>query len=111
MACSAKPPWWSLRAQRSNLPRRVWHPVRDPPGRPGLWPFIAVAGAVHVPATRTNDIVRGRRGVSADTAMRLARYFRTSERFWLNLQLEYELRQARLELADRVRREIKPRAA
>ena len=43
--------------------------------------------------------------------MRLARYFRTSERFWLNLQLEYELRQARLELADRVRREIKPRAA
>jgi len=51
------------------------------------------------------------RGVSADTAMRLARYFRTSERFWLNLQLEYELRQARLELAGRVRREIKPRAA
>jgi len=71
----------------------------------------ALAGALRVPATRMNDIVRGRRGVSADTAMRLARYFRTSERFWLNLQLEYELRQARLELADRVRREIKPRAA
>lgn len=71
----------------------------------------ALAGALHVPTTRMNDIVRERRGVSADTAMRLARYFGTSERFWLNLQLEYELRQAQLELAEQVRREIEPRAA
>ncbi len=71
----------------------------------------ALAGALHVPTTRMNDIVRERRGISADTAMRLARYFGTSERFWLNLQLEFELRQAQLELAERVRREIEPRAA
>ncbi|WP_019592239.1 MULTISPECIES: HigA family addiction module antitoxin [unclassified Thioalkalivibrio] len=71
----------------------------------------ALAGALHVPTTRMNDIVRERRGISADTAMRLARYFGTSERFWLNLQLEYELRQAQLELSERVRREIEPRAA
>lgn len=71
----------------------------------------ALAGALHVPATRMNDIVRERRGISADTAMRLARYFGTSERFWLNLQVEYELRRAQIELADRVRSEIEPRAA
>ncbi|WP_026300803.1 MULTISPECIES: HigA family addiction module antitoxin [unclassified Thioalkalivibrio] len=71
----------------------------------------ALAGALHVPTTRMNDIVREQRGISADTAMRLARYFGTSERFWLNLQLEFELRQAQLELAERVRREIEPRAA
>ncbi|WP_018176227.1 MULTISPECIES: HigA family addiction module antitoxin [Thioalkalivibrio] len=71
----------------------------------------ALAGALHVPTTRMNDIVRERRGVSADTAMRLARYFGTTERFWLNLQVEYELRRAQIELADRVRSEIEPRAA
>ncbi len=71
----------------------------------------ALAGALHVPTTRMNDIVRERRGVSADTAMRLARYFDTSERFWLNLQVEYELRHAQLEGADRIRQEISPRAA
>ena len=52
----------------------------------------ALANALHVPATRMNEIVRGNRGVSADTALRLARYFGTSARFWLNLQTEFELR-------------------
>ncbi|MGX1201850.1 HigA family addiction module antitoxin [Marinobacter sp. MBR-105] len=71
----------------------------------------ALANALHVPATRMNEIVRGNRGVSADTALRLARYFGTSARFWLNLQTEFELRQAEVEKAAKIAKEIKPRAA
>ena len=51
----------------------------------------ALAKELHVPATRLNNIVRGRRGVTADTALRLARYLGTSAKFWLNLQSAYEL--------------------
>ena len=58
-----------------------------------------------------NEIVRGNRGVSADTALRLARYFGTSARFWLNLQTEFELRQAEVEKAAKIAKEIQPRAA
>ncbi|ERS04405.1 addiction module HigA family antidote [Marinobacter nauticus] len=71
----------------------------------------ALANALHVPATRMNEIVRGNRGVSADTALRLARYFGTSARFWLNLQTEFELRQAEVEKAAKIAKEIQPRAA
>jgi len=55
----------------------------------------ALSKTLHVPATRMNEIVRERRGISTDTALRLARYFGTSERFWLNLQMEFDLREAR----------------
>jgi addiction module HigA family antidote len=58
-----------------------------------------------------NEIVRENRGVTADTALRLARYFGTSERFWLNLQTEYELRRAQITKAAQVAREVRPRAA
>ena len=58
----------------------------------------ALSKALNVPATRMNEIVRENRGVSADTALRLARYFGTSARFWLNLQTEFELRQAQLRI-------------
>ena len=71
----------------------------------------ALANALHVPATRMNEIVRGNRGVSADTALRLARYFGTSARFWLNLQTEFELRQAEVEKAAKIAKEIQPRVA
>lgn len=71
----------------------------------------ALSKALHVPATRMNEIVRGNRGVTADTALRLARYFGTSERFWLNLQTEYELRQAQISKSQQVEKEVKPRAA
>lgn len=71
----------------------------------------ALSKALHVPATRMNEIVRENRGVSADTALRLARYFGTSERFWLNLQTEYELRQAQISKAAQVEKEIRPYAA
>ena len=54
----------------------------------------ALAIALRVPAPRVNDIVRERRGISPDTALRLARFFGTSAQFWLNLQSLYELRVA-----------------
>src|SRR4249920_705439 len=50
-----------------------------------------LAKAVSVPARRINEIVHGKRRISADTALRLARYFGTSERFWINLQARYDL--------------------
>jgi addiction module HigA family antidote len=67
--------------------------------------------ALHVPTPRINDIVRERRGVSADTAMRLARYFGGDARSWLNLQTAYDLRLAEIEHAKRIAREVKPAAA
>lgn len=50
-----------------------------------------LARAIDVPPRRINEIVHGKRGISADTALRLARYFATSERFWLNLQNRYDI--------------------
>ncbi|MEQ5814216.1 HigA family addiction module antidote protein [Marinobacter sp. NFXS11] len=69
----------------------------------------ALAKELYVPAQRLNEIVRERRGVTADTAMRLARYFGTTEQFWLNLQTDYDLRRARAEKADQIKDLIKPR--
>lgn len=71
----------------------------------------ALAKALNVPAPRINDIVRERRGVTADTAMRLARYFGGDTRSWLNLQAAYDLRIAEIENAKRIKREITPAAA
>lgn len=71
----------------------------------------ALAKALNVPAPRINDIVRERRGVSADTAMRLARYFGGDARSWLNLQAAYDLRVAEIENSRRIEREIVPAAA
>ena len=51
----------------------------------------ALAKELHIPTTHLNDVVRGRRGVTADTALRLARYLGTTAQFWLNLQLIYDL--------------------
>lgn len=61
-----------------------------------------LAVAVGVPPRRINEIVHGKRGISADTALRLARYFGTSERFWLNLQSRYDIELER----DRLAREL-----
>lgn len=71
----------------------------------------ALARALGVPRTRISDIALGRRAVTADTAMRLARYFGTSADFWLGLQLDYELDEARRSSGDRIRAEVAPRAA
>ena len=68
----------------------------------------ALAKALNVPAPRINDIVRERRGITADTAMRLARYFGGDARSWLNLQAAYDLRVAEIENAKRIEQEIIP---
>jgi antitoxin HigA-1 len=70
----------------------------------------ALAKALSVPTTRINDIVRERRGINADTAMRLARYFGGDARSWLNLQTAYDLRVAEISNAKRIQREIAPAA-
>ena len=71
----------------------------------------ALAKALNVPSPRVNDIVRERRSVTADTAMRLARYFGGDARSWLNLQAAYDLRVAEIRNAKRIKREIAPAAA
>jgi addiction module HigA family antidote len=60
-----------------------------------------------VPARRINEIVHGKRAISADTALRLARYFSLSERFWLNLQARYDLEVQKDRLANRLEAEVK----
>ena len=67
-----------------------------------------LAKALGITAARLNDIVRGRRGVTADTALRLARYLGTSAEMWMGLQADYELRLAR-EKAAAINRAVKPR--
>jgi len=59
---------------------------------------------IHVPASRVNDIVREKRGVTADTAVRFAKFFGTSEQFWMNLQTAYEIRSARQKLSQTLSR-------
>lgn len=61
---------------------------------------------LHIPANRLTEIIRGRRGITADTALRLARYFDTSAELWLGLQADYELRKAKDEIGSRVEREV-----
>ena len=64
------------------------------------------AREMSVPPRRRNEIVHGERRVTADTALRLARYFGTSERFWLGLQADYDLEEARRVLGGRLEREV-----
>lgn len=71
----------------------------------------ALAKAIHVPRSRANDIVLGRRGVSADTAIRLGRFLKTSPEFWVNLQARYDLDVAKKALRGAVERDIEPFAA
>jgi antitoxin HigA-1 len=61
-----------------------------------------------MPATRVGEILHGRRGISTDTALRLARYFGTSAEFWINLQAAHDLSKARLELERDIERDVKP---
>jgi len=68
----------------------------------------ALAMELHVPAPRINDIVRARRSVTPDTALRLARYFGTTAQFWLNLQGSYDLKVAEHEFGSRIDREVRP---
>ena len=68
----------------------------------------ALAMALHVPAPRINDIVRERRTLTPDTALRLSRYFDTTAQFWLNLQSTFDLKQAEREIGCRITEEVRP---
>ena len=71
----------------------------------------ALALALRVPANRLGAIVKGQRRISADTALRLARYFGTTAQMWLNLQTKYDLALAEDAALDRIAREVLPRSA
>jgi antitoxin HigA-1 len=89
------------------------------PGEVLLEEFLAPLGIsqnrlardIAVPPRRINEIVHGKRAITADTALRLARYFGTSERFWMGLQADYDLEEVRLQLGDRLERDVRKRAA
>lgn len=68
-----------------------------------------LAHDLRIPATRIGDIIHGRRGISADTALRLARYFGTSPEFWMNLQALYDLRTTHDKKASEIERDVQPR--
>ncbi len=70
-----------------------------------------LAMALRVPATRINDIVNEKRGITADTALRLSRYFGTTPRFWMNMQSSWELEVTDDRLGHSVEREVLPRTA
>jgi antitoxin HigA-1 len=84
------------------------------PGEVLLKEFLAPLGLsqyrlakdLSVPPRRINEIVQGKRAISADTALRLARYFRTTDRFWLNLQSRFDLEIERDRLGSRLAREV-----
>lgn len=94
------------------MPRKRLPPVH--PGEVLLEEFLEplelsqyrLAKNLSVPARRINEIVHGTRSVSADTALRLARFFGTSDRFWLNLQAAYDLDVERDRLGDRLEHEV-----
>ncbi|MBI4603890.1 MAG: HigA family addiction module antidote protein [Planctomycetes bacterium] len=69
-----------------------------------------LAQELRVPATRINEILHGRRAVSADTALRLARYLGTSAQFWMSLQASYDLKVAEKTHGTKIRREVPARA-
>lgn len=66
----------------------------------------ALAMKIHVPSTRVGEIIHGRRAITSDTALRLARFFGNSPEFWMNLQQQYDLSKAKLELEKTIEREV-----
>lgn len=85
--------------------------LRDDFLRPMKISVYVLAQAIKVPRSRVNDIVLGRRGITADTAFRFARYFGTTPNFWINLQARYDLDAADRKLRRRIEREVTPHAA
>ena len=71
----------------------------------------ALSQALRISTTRMNEIVRERRSVTPDTALRLARHFGTTAQFWINLQASYDLKIAMREMGARIKKEVEPRAA
>jgi len=100
-------------AKGMKMAKRVIAPVY--PGEILLEEFLKPKGIsqyrlakdINVDPRRINEIVHGKRAISADTALRLSRYFGTSERFWLNLQSRYDLELQKMELGERLVKEVR----
>jgi len=95
------------------MPKRKLNPIH--PGEVLLEEFLSPMGlsqnrlalALGVPARRINEIVLRKRGISADTALRLARYFGNSAQFWLGLQMDYDLDVAKIDVGDAIEKEVR----
>ena len=85
--------------------------LRDELLRPLGLSVYELANAIKVPRSRANDIVRGRRAITTNTALRLARYFGMTAEFWINLQAHYDLDVADRSMRKKIEREVEPRAA
>lgn len=102
---------------RTSAPKNAMRPVhpgeilREDYLKPLGMSANALAKALRVPASRINDIVLERRGVTVDTALRLVRYFGGDVQSWMNLQVAYEIRTAERTLAKKVAKEVAPLAA
>lgn len=94
---------------RRIAPAHPGHILRDDFLAPMGLSVYALAKAIHVPRSRVNDIVLGRRGVTAETALRLARYFGTTPEFWVNLQARYDLEMSKATVGNRIESEVAPR--
>jgi addiction module HigA family antidote len=79
--------------------------------KPHQLTYREVSHRTGIPASRLTEIVKGRRTITADTALRLGRFFGTGERFWLNLQQAYDIERARSGLGQRLVREVEPLVA
>jgi len=102
-----------MKIVRKGTPNWRVHPgeiLREEFLRPLGMSTYELAKRLRVPVPRVNDIVLERRGISADTAVRLSRFFGTTEQFWMNLQSAYEVSRVRAEHAAEIER-IQPRAA
>lgn len=110
------------RNRRLSLEERAMSISRMPPIKPGevlLEEFLKPMGIsqyrlakdISVPPRRINEIVHGKRAITANTALRLSQYFGTSERFWMNLQTRYDLEIEKDRLGDRLAKEIQARVA
>ena len=100
------------RTRRNRIP--FPHPgetIREDYLKPLGMSVNRLALELRVPATRMTEIVHGRRGITADTALRLARYFNTTPKFWLNLQTSYDLAMAAETSAGEIARTVHPREA
>src|SRR5215217_5964655 len=95
-----------------NITRLPVHPgelLREEFMKPLSLSINGLALELHVPVTRISEIVNERRGITADTALRLARYFGTSADFWMNLQKDYELTLTRQKSLKAIERQVRRR--
>lgn len=99
---------------RKKPPLPLVHPgeiLREDLMKPLGLSINALARDLRVPVTRVSEIVNGRRSITADTALRLARYFGTTPQFWLNLQAAHDLEVATRQSVGRIERDVHPREA